>query len=66
MTIVLTSIVRCELLSLDKKFQDTCFGYVFSKACQYVKANEKVCKSLRVFFRQNFLLVKFVKMYNMA
>ncbi len=49
MTIALTSIVRCELLGLDKKFQDTCFGYVFSKAYQYVKTNEKVCKNLRFF-----------------
>jgi hypothetical protein len=61
MTITLTSIVRCELLGLDKKIQDTCFGYVFSKACQYVRTNEKVCKNLRVFFCQNFLLVKCVK-----
>ncbi len=66
MTVALTSIVRCELLGLDKKFQDTCFGYVFSKACQYVRTNEKVCKILRVFFHQNFLLVKFVELYNMA
>jgi hypothetical protein len=66
MTIALTSNVRCELLGLDKKFQDTCFGYVLSKACQYVRINETVCKNFRVFFHQNFLLVKFVEMYNMA
>ncbi len=66
MTIALTSIVRYELLGLDKKFQDTCFGYVFSKACQYVKTNEKVCKNLKKKFHQDFLLVRFVEMYNMA
>jgi hypothetical protein len=66
MIIALTSIVRCELLALDKKIQDTYFGYVFSKACQYVGTNEKVCKNLRVFFCQDFLLVRFVEMYNMA
>jgi len=66
MTIALTSIVRCELLGLDKKFQVTYFGYVFSTACQCVRTNEKVCKNIRVFFHQDCLLVRFLKMYNMA
>jgi hypothetical protein len=48
------------------KIQDTCFGYVFSKACQYVKTNEKVYKNLKKKFHQDFLLVRFVEMYNMA
>jgi hypothetical protein len=56
MTTALTSIVKCELLGLDKKFQDTCFGYVFLKACQYVRTNEKVCKNLGVFFWSKFPL----------
>jgi hypothetical protein len=29
MTITLKSIVRCEILSLDKRFQCTCFDHIF-------------------------------------
>jgi len=47
MTIALKSIVKCEIFHLDESFQGACFGHVFSKACQYVTTNEKVCKNLK-------------------
>jgi hypothetical protein len=28
-------VVKCETLGLEESFQGTCFGHVFSKACQY-------------------------------
>jgi len=31
MTIILKSIVKCEILGLDESFQDACFGHVFAK-----------------------------------
>ncbi len=48
MTIALKSIVKCEIFGLDESFQGACFGHVFSKACQYVTTNEKVCKNLKL------------------
>jgi hypothetical protein len=42
MTIALKFIVKCEALSLDENFQDTCFGRVFSKACQYFTFNLEI------------------------
>ncbi len=60
--------INCKMWTfrIGLKIQDTCFGYVFSKACQYVKTNEKVYKNLKKKFHQDFLLVRFVEMYNMA
>jgi hypothetical protein len=40
-------VVKCEALSLEEKFQGTCFGHVFSKECQYATTNDKVCKNLK-------------------
>ncbi len=31
----LKSIVNYESLGLEERFQGTCFGHAFSKACQY-------------------------------
>ncbi len=47
MTFALKSIVSCETLSLQKSFNGTCFGHVFSKACQYATIDEKMCKNIR-------------------
>ncbi len=47
MTIALKSIINCDVLSLEKSFQITCFGHAFSKAWQYIIAYEKVRKGLR-------------------
>jgi hypothetical protein len=46
MTIALKSIVKCEVIDLNENFQGTCFGYAFSKTCQYSITNEKVYKNL--------------------
>jgi len=43
-------VVKCETLGLDESFQGTCFGHVFSKACQYTTINDKVCKNLKYVF----------------
>jgi hypothetical protein len=34
----------CDVLKLEENFQETCFGHVFSKACQYATRNENVYK----------------------
>jgi hypothetical protein len=34
MTIALKIIINCEYIGLGESFQGTCFGHVFSKACQ--------------------------------
>jgi hypothetical protein len=47
MTTTLKSIMRCEVLGLDENFQNTCFGIFFSKVCQYVIIDEKVCQNLK-------------------
>jgi hypothetical protein len=46
-TIILKSIMKCEAWSLDESFQRTCFGHVFSKACQYTTTNERICINLK-------------------
>ncbi len=46
MITALKSIVKCEVIDLNEKFQGTCFGPIFYKACQYAITNEKVCKNL--------------------
>jgi hypothetical protein len=43
----LKSIVNCEFLGIEEKFQATCFGHAFSKACQYGSVEEKVCNNLK-------------------
>jgi hypothetical protein len=43
----LGSIVKCETLSLEENFQGTYFDHAFSKACQYVTTDDKVCKNLK-------------------
>jgi len=35
MTIVLKFVVKCEVFGLNESFQGSCFGHIFSKACQY-------------------------------
>ncbi len=46
MTFALKSIISCETLSLQESFNGTCFGHVFSKACQYAIIDEKMCINL--------------------
>jgi len=47
LTNALTSVLKCETLGLEESFQGTCFGHVFSKACQYATIDDKVCKNLK-------------------
>jgi hypothetical protein len=47
MTIALKSIVSCDMLGLEENFQGFCFGHAFSKACQYVTIEKKICKYLQ-------------------
>ncbi len=47
MIIALKFVINCETLSLLIKFNATCFGYAFPKACQNATPNEKVCKNLK-------------------
>ncbi len=47
LTNALKSIIKCETLGLEESFQGTCFGHVFSKACQYATIDNKVCKNLK-------------------
>ncbi len=47
MTTTLKSIVSCDMLGLEENFQDTYFGHVFSKACQYAIIRGKNCKDLQ-------------------
>jgi hypothetical protein len=47
MTTTLKSIVCCDMLGLEEIFQGICFGHAFSKVCQYVTIEEKVCKNLQ-------------------
>ncbi len=47
MSFVLKYLVNCETLGLQESFNDTCFGHVYSKACQYVIIDEIVVRSLR-------------------
>ncbi len=46
MTIVLTSIVSCEVLGLTTPFVGACWGHAMSKCCQYAIDDFKVCVSL--------------------
>ncbi len=47
MTIALQFFVKYEVLGLDENFQGACFGHAFSKACQYVTIDKKVCRNLK-------------------
>jgi hypothetical protein len=46
-TTILKVVQNCKSLGLKESFQGTCFGHVFSKACQYGIVEEKVCKDLK-------------------
>ncbi len=46
MTGALKFVVNCEAFGLEENFQGTCFGHVFSNACQYNIEEEKVCRNL--------------------
>jgi len=47
MTTILKSIVGCDMLDLEESFQGIYFGHAFSKACQYVTIEKKICKYLQ-------------------
>ncbi len=47
MTTILKIVVNYEYFGLEENFQGTCFGHVFSKACQYGIVEEKLCKDLK-------------------
>jgi hypothetical protein len=47
MIVALKVVVNYEFLGLEKRFQGTCFGHAFSKACQYGTIEETVCKDLK-------------------
>jgi hypothetical protein len=46
----LKSFVNYDVLGLTKSFQGSWFGNAFSKACQYVLVDEKLCKYLKCVF----------------
>jgi len=46
MITTLKSIVSCDMLGLEENFQGVYIGHAFSKTCQYVTIDEKVCKDL--------------------
>jgi hypothetical protein len=46
MITIVKSIIICDTLSLEEIFQGICFGHAFSKASQYDRIKEKVCKDL--------------------
>ncbi len=54
MIIALKSIMKCVAIGLDENIQSTCFGRVFSKACQYVITNNFFCKNFE------FVSIKYV------
>jgi len=47
MAITLYSIVDREILNLLQIYEDTCFGHVLFKACQYATNDDKVFMGLR-------------------
>ncbi len=55
MITVLKVVVNYEFLGLKEKFQGTCFGHGFSKACQYGTVKQNVCKDSK------YASVKFVQ-----
>jgi len=40
-------VVNCDVLKLEESFNGTHFGCAFSKTCQYVTIEEKICKDLK-------------------
>jgi hypothetical protein len=60
MIIALKSIVSCDVLGLEERFQGTCLGHAF---CQYDTIEDTICKDLCV--NQN-CPRRFAKMRNMA
>jgi hypothetical protein len=42
MAMTLKSIVECEPLKMLRMYENTCFGYVMLKACQYATNDDKV------------------------
>jgi hypothetical protein len=50
LTNVLKFVVKCEILGLEENFLGTCFGHIFSKACQYATIDDKVCQNLKYVF----------------
>jgi hypothetical protein len=50
MIATLKYIRSCDILSLTKKIQGSCFGHAFFKACQYASPNKEVCKGLKYVF----------------
>jgi hypothetical protein len=53
----LKSIVNYESFGLEESFYGTCSAHVFSKACQYGTAKEKVCKNFK------YVSIKFAQVY---
>ncbi len=54
MIVVLKSIMTCEIIGLDERFQCTSFGHAFFKTCWCVTHDENFCKNFI------FVLIKFV------
>jgi len=54
-TTTLKAIVNYESLGLEERFQVTCFGHDFSKACQCGIVEEKMCKDLK------YVSIKFIE-----
>jgi hypothetical protein len=44
MTTIVKIVVDCEVLGMEDKFQSTCFGHAFFKACQYGTIKKKFVK----------------------
>jgi hypothetical protein len=47
MTMALKFDFNCEVLGLEESFNGTCFYHAFSKTCQYVIVEKKLCKNLK-------------------
>jgi hypothetical protein len=45
MTNVFKFVVCCEILGLEESFHGYCFGHAFSKAYQYARIENKMCKN---------------------
>jgi len=55
MIIVLKSVVNCESLGVIENFQGTCFGHAFSKTCQHLTFDQKMCKGFK------YVSIKFIQ-----
>jgi hypothetical protein len=47
MTMALKIVINCDILKVEESFNGACFGHAFSKTCQYVTIEEKVCKNMK-------------------